>query len=208
MEPVGGAVGEEHAGGERDGPDGGVGEAGGGDGAAAARVLLDLDERHGGEPEQEADAGRLEEVVGGAGGEVDEVLEADGADDQDREDEAVEGGGAAAELGGEDEDEQGGVGRAGLSREAVAKFRDRGWVETCPDPTDGRKTLAEVTKAVKLEGDRRRARTADDALDLVLANAEPAERQRLAGALERLHELLVRDPAGEVRTLRSERPAG
>ena len=100
------------------------------------------------------------------------------------------------------------VNRTGLAQSkvstSVAKFRDRGWVETSPDPNDGRKTLAAVTNAVKLEGDRRRARTAQDALDLVLAEAEPAERQQLATALERLHELLVGDHAGEVRTLPSE----
>ena len=100
------------------------------------------------------------------------------------------------------------VGRTGLAQSkvstSVAKLRDRGWVDTGPDPQDGRKTLAAVTDAVKLEGDRRRARTAQDALDLVLAEAEPAERQQLATALERLHELLVGDHPGEVRTLPSE----
>src|SRR6516164_3694238 len=84
---------------------------------------------------------------------------------------------------------------------SVAKLRDRGWVNTSPDPLDGRKTLVGVTKAVKLEGDRRRARNAQDALTLVLADAEPTERKQLASALERLHELLVTDRGGELRTL-------
>jgi MarR family 2-MHQ and catechol resistance regulon transcriptional repressor len=101
------------------------------------------------------------------------------------------------------------VARTGLAQSkvstSVAKFRDRGWVTTRPDPLDGRKTLAAVTAAVKLEGDRRRARSARDALDLVLAGAEPGERPQLAGALERLHQLLVTDQAGELRTLPSER---
>jgi len=87
---------------------------------------------------------------------------------------------------------------------SVAKLRDRGWVNTSPDPLDGRKTLVGVTKAVKLEGDRRRARNAQDALTLVLADAEPTERKQLASALERLHELLVTDRGGELRTLASE----
>jgi hypothetical protein len=39
----------------------------------------------------------------------------------------------------------------------------------------------------------------------VLADAKPDERARLAAALERLHELLVRDGAGEIRALASER---
>jgi MarR family 2-MHQ and catechol resistance regulon transcriptional repressor len=103
------------------------------------------------------------------------------------------------------------VNRTGLAQSkvstSVAKFRDRGWVQTSPDPNDGRKTLAALTEAVKLQGDRRRARNANDALDLVLADADPVERQRLAGALERLHQLLVGDQLGEVRTLASERTA-
>jgi hypothetical protein len=64
-----------------------------------------------------------------------------------------------------------------------------------------------VTDAVKLEGDRRRARSAGDALDVVLAGAGPDERQELAAALIRLHELLVGDRSGEIRTLASERTA-
>ena len=102
------------------------------------------------------------------------------------------------------------VNRIGLAQSKVStivsKLRDRGWVVTSPDPGDGRKTLAAVTERVKLEGDRRRGRNATDALELVLADADPAERQRLAAALQRLHQLLVGDGRGEVRTLASERP--
>ena len=101
------------------------------------------------------------------------------------------------------------VARTGLAQSkvstSVAKFRDRGWVQTTPDPGDGRKTLAAVTDQVKLAGDRRRARNTRDALNHVLADADPAERQKLAAALERLHELLVGDHPGEIRTLASER---
>ena len=56
------------------------------------------------------------------------------------------------------------VARTGLAQSkvstSVAKFRDRGWVTTGPDPQDGRKTLATVTEAVKLEetGGERAAR--------------------------------------------------
>lgn len=104
------------------------------------------------------------------------------------------------------------VRRTGLAQSkvstSVAKLRDRGWVETGPDPGDGRKTLAAVTAAVKLEGDRRRGRRAEDALDRVLAAAEPAERRQLVESLERLHALLVRDHLGEIRTLASEEAAG
>jgi DNA-binding MarR family transcriptional regulator len=102
------------------------------------------------------------------------------------------------------------VARTGLAQSkvstSVAKLRDRNWVKTSPDPRDGRKTLAKVTNSVKLEGDRRRARSVQDALRLVLAGAEPDERRKLAAALERLHELLVADHGGELRALPRERP--
>ena len=81
-------------------------------------------------------------------------------------------------------------------------------VAKCRDPTDGRKTLAEVTKAVKLQGDRRRARNATGALDLALADADPAERQRLALGSRATPRTARGDRAGHVRTLPSERPAG
>lgn len=103
------------------------------------------------------------------------------------------------------------VNRTGLAQSkvssSVAKLRDRGWVATTPDPDDRRKTLAAVTEQVKLQGDRRRSRSAQDALDSVLADAKPDERAQLAAALERLHQLLVRDDPGEIRTLPSERAA-
>jgi DNA-binding MarR family transcriptional regulator len=104
------------------------------------------------------------------------------------------------------------VSRTGLAQSkvstSVAKFRDRGWVSTTPDPADGRKTLAAVTGQVKLEGDRRRARSLADPLGRLLADAgaDPAEREPLTAALERLHALLVGDRAREVHTLASERP--
>jgi DNA-binding MarR family transcriptional regulator len=101
------------------------------------------------------------------------------------------------------------VNRTGLAQSkvssSVAKLRDRGWVTTSPDAGDGRKTLAAVTEQVKAQGDRRRARDAEDALDVVLGDAEPDERAQLAAALERLHQLLVTSHPGEVRTLASER---
>jgi MarR family 2-MHQ and catechol resistance regulon transcriptional repressor len=100
------------------------------------------------------------------------------------------------------------VSRTGLAQSkvstSVAKFRNRGWVTTSPDPEDGRRRLVAITEAVKLQGDRRRARNATDALGLILADADPAERRQLASALERLHQLLVGDHPGQVRTLASE----
>src|SRR5215475_5955122 len=93
------------------------------------------------------------------------------------------------------------VERTGLAQSrvstSVANLRERGWVETGPHATDRRKTLARVTAQVKLEGDRRRGRSAAGALERVLADAKPSERAQLAKALERLHELLVEPRAGE-----------
>jgi DNA-binding MarR family transcriptional regulator len=101
------------------------------------------------------------------------------------------------------------VNRTGLAQSkvstSVAKLRDRGWVITSPDPTDRRKTLAAVTEQVKLEGDARRAGNATDALDVVLADADPIERAQLAKCLARLHELLLAGHPSELRTFPSER---
>lgn len=102
------------------------------------------------------------------------------------------------------------VERTGLAQSrvstSVANLRGRGWIETGAHPEDGRKTLARVTKQVKLEGDRRRGQSATGALDLVLADARPSEKAQLTKALERLHELLVEPHAGEqVRALSSEK---
>jgi DNA-binding MarR family transcriptional regulator len=103
------------------------------------------------------------------------------------------------------------VNRSGLAQSkvstSVAKLRDRGWVHTSLDPNDRRKTLAAVTEQVKLQGDRRRSRSAHDALDSVLADAKSDERAQLDAALERLHQLLVGERSGEIRTLASERTA-
>jgi MarR family 2-MHQ and catechol resistance regulon transcriptional repressor len=101
------------------------------------------------------------------------------------------------------------VNRTGLAQSkvstSVAKFRDRGWVTISTDPNDGRKTLAAVTEDVQLQGNRRRLRRAQNALDSVLADATPDERAQLTASLERLHELLVRDSPGEIQALASER---
>jgi MarR family 2-MHQ and catechol resistance regulon transcriptional repressor len=102
------------------------------------------------------------------------------------------------------------VTRTGLAQSrvstSVANLRERGWIETRRDPDDGRKTIARVTGQVRLEGERRRGRSADDALDRLLAGAKPSERAQLARALERLHQLLVGPHAmEEMRVLASEK---
>jgi DNA-binding MarR family transcriptional regulator len=69
---------------------------------------------------------------------------------------------------------------------------ERGWASTTTDPHDGRRTLAQVTDSVRKQGDRRRARGADDALAAALPDTVNArERATLLKALQRLHELLV-----------------
>ena len=88
------------------------------------------------------------------------------------------------------------VHRTGLAQSrvstSVARFVERGWVTTAPDPNDGRKTLAQVTDAVRKRGNRRRARGADDALAAALPSTVTArERAALIGAVNRLHQLLV-----------------
>jgi MarR family 2-MHQ and catechol resistance regulon transcriptional repressor len=87
------------------------------------------------------------------------------------------------------------VGRTGLAQSRVSTsvkaLAERGWVVTLSDPDDGRRTLAEVTPEVAAEAARRRGLDATDALDLVLAPCPPEERAQLAGALRRLHQLLV-----------------
>ena len=85
--------------------------------------------------------------------------------------------------------------RTGLAQSrvstSVAKLHDLGWVDVGADPNDGRKTIARVTEDVKRQGNRRRARPAADVLAVALPEVEPAEREALSRALERLHELLV-----------------
>lgn len=102
------------------------------------------------------------------------------------------------------------VERTGLAQSrvsnSVANLRERGWVVTDTDPKDRRKTLARVAKQVRLEGERRRGKSAAAALDRLLAGAKPSERAQLAKALDRLHQLLVEPHAGEqIRVLASER---
>lgn len=87
--------------------------------------------------------------------------------------------------------------RTGLAQSRVSNcvqaLSERGWVRTMPDTSDGRRTLAEVTGDVAAEGNRRRGRTAADALSQVLAGTDPDEREALSAALQRLHQLLVTD---------------
>ena len=66
---------------------------------------------------------------------------------------------------------------------------------TAADPSDGRKTLVDLTEAIRAASRQRRAGRADKALDNALAKADDTERATLTAALARLHELLVADHA-------------
>jgi hypothetical protein len=78
--------------------------------------------------------------------------------------------------------------------EHLAHNRERVYRDnlSAPDPNDGRKTLAQVTDAVRKRGNRRRIRGADAALAAALPKAVTArERATLLRALNRMHQLLV-----------------
>lgn len=87
--------------------------------------------------------------------------------------------------------------RTGLAQSrastSVRVFVDRGWATTAADPADGRKTLVDLTDAVRTAGQARRAARADQRLSATLAaaGAHDDELGVLTTALQRLHQLLV-----------------
>ncbi|OMI35691.1 transcriptional regulator, MarR family protein [Streptomyces sparsogenes DSM 40356] len=85
--------------------------------------------------------------------------------------------------------------RTGLAQSRVSTsvraLAGRNWVTTAADPSDGRKTLVDVTEPIRAAGQQRRAGRADKALTNALARADDTERAALIAALERLHQLLV-----------------
>ena len=85
--------------------------------------------------------------------------------------------------------------RTGLAQSRVStsvrSFTDRGWASTSADPADGRKTLVDLTDAVRQAGARRRETRAAGTLASALATVDPVERDALIASLGRLHQLLV-----------------
>jgi DNA-binding MarR family transcriptional regulator len=85
--------------------------------------------------------------------------------------------------------------RTGLAQSRVSTsvrgFTDRRWVVTSADPTDGRKTLVDLTAEVRAAGAQRRSSRAEGSLAAALAAASPVERDSLIAALGRLYQLLV-----------------
>lgn len=89
--------------------------------------------------------------------------------------------------------------RTGLAQSRVSTsvraLADRSWVATAADPADRRKTLVDLTEAIRNASEQRRAGRADEALTNALAGADDKERATLIAALGRLHQLLVADHA-------------
>ncbi|MEU6067526.1 winged helix DNA-binding protein [Streptomyces sp. NPDC047082] len=89
--------------------------------------------------------------------------------------------------------------RTGLAQSRVSTsvraLAGRGWATTTADPSDGRKTLVDLTEAVRADGEQRRTGRADKTLTAALAGADDDERNALIAALARLHQLLVADQA-------------
>lgn len=85
--------------------------------------------------------------------------------------------------------------RTGLAQSRVStsvqSFTERGWAMTSADPADGRKTLVDLTDAVREAGAKRRRTRAAGSLAKALSAVDPAERDALIASLGRLHELLV-----------------
>ncbi|GLV73209.1 MarR family winged helix-turn-helix transcriptional regulator [Streptomyces hygroscopicus] len=87
--------------------------------------------------------------------------------------------------------------RTGLAQSRVStsvrSLAGRNWVTTAADPADGRKTLVDLTEAIRTASEQRRAAHADNALTNALAEVDDKERDTLLSALARLHQLLVMD---------------
>ena len=69
---------------------------------------------------------------------------------------------------------------------SVARFRDRGIVETYADPNDGRRTLVRATRAYMRTASRRATSSADEAVTAALEGASAATKRKVLAALELL----------------------
>lgn len=89
--------------------------------------------------------------------------------------------------------------RTGLAQSRVSTsvraLAGRSWVATAADPADRRKTLVDLTEAIRTASEQRRAGRADEALTNALTGADDKERATLIAAVGRLHQLLVADHA-------------
>lgn len=92
------------------------------------------------------------------------------------------------------------VARTGIAQSrvstAVQHLACRGYVTTRSDPSDRRKTIAEVTERVRTEGARIRKLDVSQALAPMLDGCDPDERDWAVAALERLTRLTAR-PLGK-----------
>jgi DNA-binding MarR family transcriptional regulator len=72
---------------------------------------------------------------------------------------------------------------------SVARLRERGILETTPDPTDGRRTKVQVTRPAMRAIVRRARRPINDAI--TTAVADPIAARRVTAMLDELAELLL-----------------
>ena len=73
---------------------------------------------------------------------------------------------------------------------AVASLRERGWVNTRMDPTDGRRTVAYMVEPAAEDTDRAQSRSADDVLASIIDDAPEEQRANILRSLDDLLELL------------------
>jgi len=82
--------------------------------------------------------------------------------------------------------------------ESVARLRDRGMVETSPDPTDGRRTLVRTSRKHLRNVNRKGAVSVDAALANALHEKDPSELQSILDSLSDLVERLRPSDPGRV----------
>jgi DNA-binding MarR family transcriptional regulator len=90
---------------------------------------------------------------------------------------------------------------------SVARFRERGVVDTKTDPSDGRRTLVRATPSSVRAAGRRGADSADEAIAGALENPDPASVREVIAALESIAEQLMPNVRAQIARLGDPRPA-
>jgi DNA-binding transcriptional ArsR family regulator len=88
---------------------------------------------------------------------------------------------------------------------SVARFRERGIVETSADPSDGRRTLVRAKRSYVRSAGRRGSASADDAIRAALGDAADVAVD-VIGMLESLADRLMPDAHGEMPRIGTQRP--
>jgi DNA-binding MarR family transcriptional regulator len=86
----------------------------------------------------------------------------------------------------------------------VARFKERGMVETRPDLNDGRRTLVHATSSYVRQARRRKTSAIDRAIADALGDADPEVVADVVAALETLAEHLIPDARDRVAPTRKE----